>query len=78
MSQNDQQMIRNVAIKLMGVLAADAQTKTHEDLIEEAVKVGANALIDLNRIADALETLAGVAVVMANTPKSSIIKNPGR
>src|SRR5690349_17264278 len=51
----DQIAIRNLCIKLQGFMGATAQTKGQEDGIETAMKLLCNTLIDVNRIANALE-----------------------
>lgn len=51
----DQIAIRNLCIKLQGYIASASMTKGSEDLIETSMKLVCNTLIDVNRIANALE-----------------------
>lgn len=74
---DDQKHIQNVAINL---IAANKQAgPLSDDLTAELVKVCANAFIDLNRAANAMEAIATFMAheQMAKGNKSSIIKPGG-
>lgn len=76
---SDQQHIRNVAIRMIGLATKDAQNKTEEALIEDMIKVIANACIDLNRCANAMENIGALLAAQAlnGSSKSPIIKPGG-
>lgn len=80
----DQMHIRNVALRLIEKLGKDEPGQPPEapedkKLMEDAVKVIANAFIDLNRAANAMEAIATFMAndIQARQQKSSIIKPGG-